>query len=257
MFTSPNFFFFFYWTKIDISIALFALRTGLLRQAMTHRCIFLLSWTVIFPLTPPNPFTDGIWKKKIKTSARKSTKNTNYCKSIGSLNLQSCCYTVTTVVLVLRFSGQTLRQMSQRKISFSFLALLGNNTTCQFRFCSADGKVGTHLWERMYITDCSFSYYWTVSGLFGSFTLIRDTTFSSPLWKMDILSQQWVKTHFPNRVHFLEGDSASKRESSGNSLASKSFWRRSGWRTECPVKAILNGREKALAERQRRWKMFP
>lgn len=57
MFTSPNFFFFF-WTKIDISVALFALRTGLLRQVMTHSRLFLLAWIVISPLTLPNPFTD-------------------------------------------------------------------------------------------------------------------------------------------------------------------------------------------------------
>lgn len=41
-------FFFFFWTKIDISVALFALRTGLLRQVMTHRSIFLLSWLVTY-----------------------------------------------------------------------------------------------------------------------------------------------------------------------------------------------------------------
>lgn len=177
MFTSPNFFFFFfYWTKIGISIALFALRTGLLRQVMTHRCIFLLSWIVISPLTPFNLF---IWKKKTKhhnqpnktaTSASKSTKNANYCKSIGSLNLQSCCYTVTTVVLVLQFSGQTLRQHEPKENSFSFLALLGN-TAFQFRFSSADGKVWMHPWGCMDIAHCSFSYYWTVWRLLGYFTL--------------------------------------------------------------------------------------
>lgn len=51
-------FFFFFWTKIDISVALFALRTGLLRQVMTHSRLFLLAWIVISPLTLPNPFTD-------------------------------------------------------------------------------------------------------------------------------------------------------------------------------------------------------
>lgn len=97
---------------------------------MTHRCIFLLSWIVISPLTPPNPFsnrnkkTQPTKQQETKPSARKSTKNTNYCKSIGSLNLQSCCYTVTTVVLVLWFSGQTLRKHEPKEFFLSILSIL-------------------------------------------------------------------------------------------------------------------------------------
>lgn len=66
---------------------------------MTHRCIFLLSWIVISPLTPPNLFTNRLWRKKISSS--KGTINTNYYRSIGSLNLPSCCCAVRTVAPIL------------------------------------------------------------------------------------------------------------------------------------------------------------